>query len=123
LPKTFITERDIEDLARRGIMELVVDENTVLTDLAYEKANRLSVRMLQQNQQPPASPIRPYLSQPVLPSTPSSEKPCSNHSNASVDDELKKRVIDAVIARLGNQVDPDLLTTIVDRVFIDLGVR
>ncbi len=123
MSKTFITERDIEDLARRGIMELVVDDNTVLTDLAYEKANRLGVRMLQQNAQPPASPVRPYLSQPVTPPIRSFEKPCSIHTNPSVDGELKKRVIDAVVARLGNQVDTGLLTTIVERVFADLGVR
>jgi len=43
MAKTFITERDIEDMARRGEMNLVVDEDTVLTDLAYEKSRRLKV--------------------------------------------------------------------------------
>jgi hypothetical protein len=65
MPKTFITERDIEDLAHQGTLELAVDDNTVLTDLAYEKAGRLGVKLLQANSQPPASPIRPYLSQPI----------------------------------------------------------
>src|SRR5512136_719803 len=105
MPKTFITERDVEDMARRGIMELEVDDATVLTDLAYEKANRLGVRLLQQNGQPPASPIRPYLSQPVLTPSQPAQKPCSIQESAQIDGELKKRVIDAVTARLGNQVD------------------
>ncbi len=123
MPKTFITERDIEDLSKRGIVELTIDDNTVLTDLAYEKANRLGVRLLQQNAQPPASPIRPYLSSPVLLASQPPEKPCGLHSNAVMDEDLKKRVIEAVTAKLGNQVDAGLLTTIVERVFADLGVN
>jgi len=123
MPKTFITERDVEDMAKRGIMELAVDDNTVLTDLAYERANRLGVRLLQQNEQPPASPIRPYLSQPVIASSQPPQMLCSMHESAPVDVDLKKRVIEAVTARLGSQVDAGLLTTIVERVFADLGVH
>ncbi|MBN2257600.1 MAG: hypothetical protein JW704_07225 [Anaerolineaceae bacterium] len=135
MPKTFITERDIEDMARRGIMELAVDDNIVLTDLAYEKAGRLGVNLLQQNGQPPAAPIRPYLSQPaekphqsegvwanVRPSTEQSR----GSSMVSVIDEpgeLKKRVIDAVNSKLEGKVDPAMLKTIVERVLSDLGVH
>ena len=121
--KTFITEHEVEDMVKRGAMELTLDDTTVLTDLAYEKAKRLGVRLLQQNEQPPASPIRPYLSPPVLASIQSSQKPCRMHQNETIDGDLKKRVIRAVIAKLGNQVDTGLLTTIVERVFTDLGVH
>lgn len=123
MPKTFITERDIEDMVKRGIMEQSLDDNTVLTDLAYEKATRLGVQLLQQNSQPPASPIRPYLSQPVSTQPPSSQHLCSMGSLTQVDGDLKKRVIEAVTARLGSQVDAGLLATIVERVFADLGVH
>ena len=134
MTKTFITERDIEDIACRGTLQLALDDNTVLTDLAYEKANRLGVKLLQANSQPPASPIRPYLSQSpigqIVPSpvpivNPTTEKPCSACMRPDAPDpsELKRRVIEAVTARLGNQVDGALLATIVERVFADLGVQ
>ena len=133
MPKTFITERDIEDMARRGSLELALDDNIVLTDLAYEKANRLGVKLIKPNNQPPASPIRPYLSQPptgqaiTSPSSINStaDKPCGACMRPDAPDrtELRRRVIEAVTARLGGQVDGALLATIVERVFADLGVE
>jgi hypothetical protein len=133
--KTFITERDIEDLAHQGTMELKLSDDIVLTDLAYEKAGRLGVKLLQVNSQPPAAPSRPYLSQlpdgssmSVEPtSVPSTfkEKPCGKCMlpDSPVNGELKRRVVEAVTARLGGQVDNALLSTIVERVFSDLGVH
>lgn len=132
MPKQFITERDIEDMARRGEMQLSVSDETVLTDLAYEKAQRLGVSLLKTNLQPPAAPVRPYLSSttgmgPII--TPTSAKPTGERCNACMPDqaipvgELKKRVIEAVTNRLGGQVDGGLLATIVERVLSDLGVR
>jgi hypothetical protein len=132
MPKTFITERDIEDMARRGALELALDDNIVLTDLAYEKANRLGVKLLKTNNQPPASPIRPYLSQPATgqtiaspaPVVPATDKSCGDfmHQDALDRTELKRRVVEAVTTRLGGRVDATLLSTIVERVFADLGV-
>jgi hypothetical protein len=132
MTKIFITERDIEDMARRGTLELALDDNIVLTDLAFEKANRLGVKLLKINNQPPASPIRPYLSQsptaqPINSSVPintTADKPCGACMRPDPLDrnDLKRRVIEAVTARLGGQVDAALLETIVERVFADLGV-
>jgi hypothetical protein len=133
MPKTFITERDIEDMARRGTLELALDDSIVLTDLAYEKANRLGVKLLKPNNQPPASPIRPYLSQPSAGQeiksptliNPGTDKPCGacmRPDTPADRNELKRRVTEAVTARLGGQVDGSLLATIVERVFADLGV-
>ena len=45
MPKEFYTERDIEDMFKRGVMSLNVSENVVLTELAYEKANRLGMQL------------------------------------------------------------------------------
>jgi len=135
MPKTFITERDIEDLARRGTLELALSEDIVLTDLAYEKAGRLGVKLQQANNQPPASPVRPYLSQPQVDSLKADrpdlaagsmqEKPCGMSMLPAdpANGVLKRRVVEAVTARLGGQVDAALLTTIVERVFADLGVH
>ena len=48
MPKDFITERDIEDMVKRGILSLEINDQVVLTDLAYEKANRLGMRLVKQ---------------------------------------------------------------------------
>ena len=45
MAKVFYTEKDIEDMVKRGVMSLEVDDNVVLTDLAYEKANRLGMQL------------------------------------------------------------------------------
>jgi len=37
MPKEFYTERDIEDMFKRGILSLQVNDNVVLTELAYEE--------------------------------------------------------------------------------------
>ena len=135
MPKTFITERDIEDLVRRGTMELALNDNVVLTDLAYEKANRLGVRLLQQNVQPPAAPVRPYISQTAVPPAqagPGQSLAAGQIGTAcgvsvtdapAVTNELKRRVIDTVSSRLAGKVDPAMVATIVERIFADLGVR
>jgi hypothetical protein len=44
-------------------MSLTLNDNVVVTDLAYEKANRLGMSLISpKNAQPPAAPIRPYIS-------------------------------------------------------------
>jgi hypothetical protein len=120
MPKTFYTERDIEDLVKRGQMTLEVSEDVVLTELAFEKAERLGLKLLQPHQTPPAAPIRPYLSQP-----PAQESPCSECSEKqkSNDEELRQRIRDAVQVKLGNQIDPVLLETIITRVLNNVGVK
>ncbi len=45
-------------------MSLVLNDNLVLTDLAYEKAKRLGMSLVSASiTTPPAAPVRPYLSQ------------------------------------------------------------
>jgi hypothetical protein len=44
--KTFYSAQDIEALAAQGVRELVVDENTVLTDLARDAAAQLGVKLV-----------------------------------------------------------------------------
>ena len=118
MAKKFYTERDIEDLSGRGILSLNIDQDTVLTELAYEKAGKLGVTLVQPNQLPPAAPIRPYLS---------AEKPdagckCCEETSPS-DDTLRQRIRDAVNARLGTQIDPALLETIITRVLNNVGIK
>ncbi len=126
MAKIFVTERDIEEMARRGELTLTVNDDVVLTELAFEKAERLGVILLQPHQLPPAAPIRPYLSEPVV-SLPGSGKTqcmkCSQQAAGPSDDEMRQRIRDAVKAKLGNQVDSALLETIITRVLNNVGVR
>jgi hypothetical protein len=118
--KKFYTERDIEDMAARGILSLEVDDDTVLTELAFEKASRLGVSLVQPHQLPPAAPVRPYLSSPKKEPTPC----CEDNSPANGSDEqLRQRIRDAVNVKLGTQIDPALLETIITRVLNNVGLK
>ena len=132
MPKTFYTERDIEDLVRSGVTSLIVDEDVALTDLAYEKARKLGMELLRENDQPPAAPVRPYIAKKVSPSTSSSSKsavaPSSGPAPAVAKtiagaDDLQQRVYQAALARLGNSVDTKLLETIVQRVLKSINTK
>jgi len=119
MPKTFYTEWDIEDLAKRGVISLVVDDDVVLTDLARDKAMRLGIELVREK--PPSAPERPYLSELISPSASQpAQEPGAASAQAvpkpSAGDELYQQVFDAVIARLGDSVDKNLLETIIRRV-------
>jgi hypothetical protein len=112
MPKEFYSEKDIEDLVSGGITSLVITDDVVLTDLAWEKAKKLGLKLIQEDDAQPSAPIRPYMSKVNInqpgPSTPSDQQ-----------DELKKKVSEAVIARLGKEVDAELLDNVIDRILKD----
>lgn len=127
MAKEFYTERDIEDMFKRGIMSLQVTENVVLTELAFEKANRLGLKLLRQSQtqsdqakdrpvEPPAAPVRPYISQMRPPEA-------APAPVAPAESDLTARIRSAVLAQLGSQVDPALLDVIIQRVLKSTGVK
>jgi hypothetical protein len=120
MAKTFYTERDIEDLAAKGVKSLAVTEDMVLTDLAREKARRLGVELLKERDNRPSSaPARPYLSE-----TPAREADKAGRSAAAPvagGQDLEARVYSSVKARLGDQVDDALLRSIVQRVLKNVG--
>jgi hypothetical protein len=131
MPKEFYTEKDIEDLVRRGILTLAVSDQVVLTELAYEKAARLGLKLVHdQPDTPPSAPIRPYLNQKSAAATPA-PKPASAAQPATkpaapagpAPANLHERIRSAVIARLGSQVDPALLDVIITRVLNSTGVK
>ena len=145
MPKEFYTERDIEDMVKRGILSLEINDNVVLTDLAYEKANRLGMQLVQDKpEKPPGAPVRPYLSQPQSRPSPSANRapasapaesfapplrqPASgggqNGPPPSQDGaDLHQRIRNAVIGRLGSQVDQKLLDVIITRVLQNTGIK
>lgn len=127
MPKEFYTEKDIEDLFARGVRSLQVNENVALTELAYEKAHRLGLQLISERaDNPPAAPVRPYLSQAqtppprptIAPSAESSPQPAP-----AAPSDVEKRIRAAVIARLGNQVDATLLDNILHRVVKSVGLK
>jgi hypothetical protein len=121
MPKEFFTERDIEDMFKRGVTSLNVTENVVLTELAYEKAKRLGVQLLRsQPDNPPSAPVRPYITQQTVPtaSTTSYSMPTEQ-----TEKDLPKRIREAVITRMGSQVDPELLDVIIQRVLTSTGAK
>jgi hypothetical protein len=128
MPKEFYTEKDIEDLFNRGIRSLQITENVVLTELAYEKARRLDFQLISDRaDNPPAAPVRPYLSesqprktvhaQPLPVSVPEAMPTPPNTT------EIEKRIRSAVIAKLGSQVDAKLLDNIIHRVVKGVGLK
>ena len=133
MPKTFYTERDIEDLAKRGVISLLEDDDVVLTDLARDKAARLGVEIVHEFDQPPSAPERPYITKMTSPSasSPGEGKPAKVSSSviaspaggSSGSDELFENVRAEVVARLGDAVDPQLLDTIIRRVLQNVGAR
>jgi hypothetical protein len=139
MPKEFYTEKDIEDMVKRGVFSLDVNDNVVLTDLAYEKAIKLGMRLVHGNRpdNPPSAPVRPYLTQkrPIPGAEPAAGQLFSAPALSSpgvvptvpvaqADGvELHQRIRDAVIARLGSQVDAKLLDVIINRVLQSTGVR
>jgi hypothetical protein len=130
MPKTFYTERDIEDLAKRGVLSLAVDDDVVLTDLARDKAMRLGIELLRAHDQPPSAPERPYITKMVSPSASKPEQAPSSptagapvSSNTASSEDLHQRVRAAVVARLGDAIDPNLLDTIIRRVLQNVNTK
>jgi hypothetical protein len=121
MPKEFYTERDIEDMFKRGVMSLNVSENVVLTELAYEKANKLGLKLLRnQPDNPPSAPVRPYIAQKNAPAVVPS---VASISPEPKDKEIHTRIHEAVITRMGTQLDPELLDVIIQRVLKSTGVK
>ena len=131
MPKVFYTEKDIEDMVKRGVMSLEVGDNVVLTDLAYEKANRLGMQLRRESpDNPPSAPVRPYITSKTTPPAPASAAaaapgalPAATPSVAASGKELHQRIRSAVIAKLGSQMDHDLLDVIITRVLNQTGVK
>jgi hypothetical protein len=116
MPKEFYTERDIEDMVKRGVLSLVIDDDVVLTDLARDRALRLGVELLRER--PPSAPERPYLAKLDSPSA-SQVRPAIKSSS----DDIYQQVYEATIARLGDTVDPKLLETVIRRILQNIDTK
>ena len=116
--KTFYTERDIEDMASRDERSLLVNDDVVLTDLAYEASRRLGIKLIQPHDNPPGAPVRPYINKVGSPSVSGQPKAVDSPVISSVRARVKK----ALMARLGGSIEEEVLERIIDKVFNELGV-
>jgi len=122
MPKVFYTEIDIEDMVKHGILSLEINDNVVLTDLAYEKANRLGLKLVRDKpENPPAAPVRPYVAQQM--SQKQMEATPGVDASPPAEKDLAQRIRNEVMARMGNQVDQALLDAIIQRVLVSTGVK
>ena len=124
MPKEFYTEKDIEDMVKRGVLSLDVNDDCVLTDLAYERANRLGMKLTRSKPDtPPGAPVRPYLSEKAI-ARPAMAAPLpSTRDVPSARADLTESIRSAVVAKLGAQVDRALLETIIERVLKSTGLK
>jgi len=134
MPKKFYTEKDVEDLFHSGVLSLEVNDDVVLTELAYERARSLGMTLLTDKpDHPPSAPVRPYISKTPgsragAPASPQARAPellpdSSSPECRELKAGLQQRIREAVIARLGAKVDGNLLDVIIRRVLNSTGVR
>jgi hypothetical protein len=133
MPRRFLTEKDIEELFRRGERSLEVTPDMVLTDLAFEKARQRGIQIV--DGQIPSAPMRPYLVQhpvkkpeaagaaPAQAETPGMKLPLNLSGSGLKRDELHERIRAAVARKLGDQIDPQVVETIITRILDSTGVR
>ncbi len=119
MPKVFYTERDVEDLVRRGVTSLVISDDVVVTDLGREKAMKLGLELIRKNDQPSSAPIRPYIAQPVAPKP--AVTPPKTGTTLPERNDLEQKVLKAVQAKVGDAVAPELLEVIIKRVIQNIG--
>jgi hypothetical protein len=125
--KVFYTERDIEDMVQRGIRSLIVTDDVVLTELAYERAKRLGLALDKENVTAPSAPVRPYVNEVKVKPMLSEAKSCEPCASVAVQADtntssIKERVRNAVKARFGDKIDDKLLEAIIQRVLNSVGV-
>lgn len=122
MPKVFYTEIDIKNMVERGILSLEINDNVALTDLAYEKARYLGMKLVRDKpENAPEAPAPPGAG-PQMPSKPVEAAPGADAPRPAATD-LAQRIRSAVAARMGNQIDLALLDTIIQRVLTSTGVK
>jgi len=101
MPKTIYTDRDIDDLARRGGTELIITDDDYLTDLARERAERSGITLRAVKSAAAPAPV----AAPIA---------------AGEMEHVVNQVKADVIAKLGAGVDAALIEKIVRRVVSQL---
>ena len=114
MSRTFYTERDIEELARRGVRELPVNDAVYITDLAREKMDQLGIKA--KNVSSGTGTPAPAAGGPAG-ASPSANPPAPVGPLSEAEkQQVIERVKSGVIARLGPGVDVTMVDTLVRRV-------
>lgn len=100
MKKIFLTARDIDEHADRGVKELPVDDQVVLTDMAREQARARGVKLVRS--QNAAAQIE------------------ACHTIKSDDSDLYQKIKAGVIANLGGAA-PENLDAIIAKILNDLS--
>jgi len=116
MARTFYTERDIEDLAKRGVTEIPVDDSVYITDSAIDLMDKLGIKRKFKHAPPPASIPKSF-------DGASATKPPASTGDTLTDAERQQvieQVKSGVIARLGPGVDKTVVDQIVRKVVAKL---
>lgn len=121
MARTFYTERDIEDLAKRGVAEIPVDDSVYITDSARELMDKLGIKRKVTNGAAPSTVLKsPDVANLHNTGAPKPPAPAPAVSGDSLTDAERQQVIDqvksGVIARLGPGVDSAVVDQIVRKV-------
>lgn len=122
--KIFYTERDIEDMHARGVTEIEVDDDVVLTDLAREKATDLGIGLV--DKKPGADAERMLkafgANLPAPAKTPPQpvQTSSANTERGQENSEVVEQVKAGVIARLGTTEYNGILDQIIPQVLARL---
>jgi hypothetical protein len=114
MARTFYTERDIEDLAKRGVTELELNDSVYITDVAREMMDKLGIKRKVTNSAAASSSVL------ASPDVANLRKPVPASKNLALSNGEKQELIDkvksGVIARVGAGVDSAVVDQIVRRV-------
>ncbi|HZQ10310.1 MAG TPA: hypothetical protein VFD70_27275 [Anaerolineae bacterium] len=104
MARTFYTERDIQDLAARGVTQVEVNDNVYITDAARELMDKLGIRRVVTGSASSYS------------SNPQQSKSATLALSPNEKQEVIEKVKSGVLARLGPGVDSAVVDQIVRRV-------
>lgn len=113
----FYTERDIVDLARKGVRHLDLKDEDRITDVARERAIKEGMRI---SRPPSEAAKRPEYQAPALKSRSAAAAPSSRQDQET---GLEAKIRSTVIAKLGGAVDPKLVDDVIRRVLDQLGLH
>lgn len=118
MARTFYTERDIEDMAKRGVTELEMNDSVYVTDLAREMMDKLGIKRRVTGASPALSTVlaSPDVANLHRSAPATSGASASGGLSAAEKQEVMDRVKSGVIARLGTGVDSAAVEQIVQRV-------
>lgn len=112
MARTFYTERDIQDLAQRGVTEIELNDSVYITDVAREMMDRLGIKRKVVQGPGGSSSALPSPEPAHLRNSPTKTPTLSDGERQEVIDKVKS----GVIARLGPGVDAAVVDQIVRRV-------